>query len=336
MTSNDINVLYEVLEETLNELGFSYKKPGNLAKNILEASSYFIQEKGVSPWQTKEFQGAYIAHFLPMNIFRWFKAFERMEEIGKPLMSYMDFGAGPLTFRIAHFLKYQTLDINYDYIEKEKISAQWGEKILTRLIKKINTQDLYKGGSAGKALVLSYSLNELQTIPSFFWSYEDLIILEPSTQNISRNLLKFREMAIEKGYQVLAPCLHSLKCPMLHESKKDWCFDRTSIELPLFVQDLYKVLPFDTHFLTFSYLWLTQRKEFRKTDADFRMVGDWQKEKGKDKIMVCRSEDREFLSILKKDKASNKDLQKLQRGELLSLGSTFEKKGNELRLKKEM
>lgn len=384
MTSKSIENLYLAIEEQLQSLGFSYGKPGALSKCVLEASDYFVQEKGETPWGSKGFQAAYIAHFLPMNIFRWIKAFDRMERADvSGLQSFVDFGAGPLTFRLAHFLKYEQDNLPYFYIEKEKRSALLGEKIYKSLVQKtlagrtvgaananksqaskVQIQELdlsllnKKEFVQDKTLVLSYSLNELKTIPSYFEDFKNFLILEPSTQNISRSLLEFRAQSIAKGYSAMAPCLHSEACPML-SSKKDWCFDRVHIELSSNVQGLYKNLPFNTRYLTFSYLWLSKdRMSYRdKTCSEtkqsydsksndevqndskksfnpfaFRAVGDWQKEKGKSKIMVCRSSEREFLSLMKKQLKSDLDLNDIQRGDFSDAHYDFDKKGNELRV----
>jgi ribosomal protein RSM22 (predicted rRNA methylase) len=165
-------------------------------------------------------------------------------------------------------------------------------------------------------------------------------------QEISRKLLAFRQQGLTKNFKPLAPCTHADQCPMLLHSKKDWCFDRTSIAIPELAKNLYKILPFETKHLTYSYTLLSQKKaqgqnedkiqnngieDLKQVNSEGRIVGDWQQEKGKRKVMMCRSSEREFISLLKK--SSSKSITGFSRGDKISLDFDYEIKGNELRLK---
>lgn len=336
----DINLslieLYQALENELRSLGYSYQNPNTLAKSILKVSEHFILKKGPSDWKQKDFQAAYIAHFLPMNILRWLKVFERAEDNFKLAHSkYYDFGAGPMTFLIAYMLKFKKFPIQYLPYELNEIPLNLGKSILGNLFPAFNKNiksitNHTQQPDTDHTLILSYSLNELDPVPSYFLKFESLLILEPSTQKDSRQLLYFRKKALEDNYSVLAPCTHMEECPLLKESKKDWCFDRTHIELPESTQKLYKSLPFETHHLTFSYLLLQKRLKDKSSHQEhsFRVTGDWQKEKGKSKIMICRSSNKEFISLLDRVK---KEIV-LSRGDLKQLDFKFDQKGHELRL----
>lgn len=334
--NQSVQALYESIELELLSLGYTYQKPSLLAKAILQSSEYFINRQGTSPWQSKDFTAAYIAHFLPMNIFRWLKAFDRMKELKfEDLNNFYDFGAGPLTFKLAHLLKFRKLNIFYTFKEPFPEATQIGQNIYNSLLGKLklsnkNSTDIQSEKvSTEETLILSYSLNELVEIPKTFWNYKNICILEPSTQKISRQLLEFKESSKLHDFSPIAPCTHCEKCPLYFESKKDWCFDRTHIQIPKLAQELYKLLPFDTSTLTFSYLWISKDKPSYNSN-DFRVVGDWQKEKGKKKIMICRSSQREFISLLNRQESFDKNI---SRGDHESLDFEFELKGNELRIK---
>ncbi len=347
MTELAIDSLYLCIEQELNRLGYTYQKPSLLAKAILQSSEYFINRQGTSPWKSKDFTASYIAHFLPMNIFRWLKAFERMEVLNfQNLNNFYDFGAGPLTFKLAHLIKFQRPDIQYNFNEPYPESTHLGEKIYRSMLEKLKAasknnslnvkpittnlnSDNMKAFDNNETLILSYALNELIEIPESFWNYKNICILEPSTQKISRQLLEFKSTSATHDFSPIAPCTHCEKCPLYYESKKDWCFDRTKIQIPTLARELYKILPFDTSSLTFSYLWISKDKPMPHKDK-FRVVGDWQKEKGKKKVMICRSNQREFLSLLNRQKDFNKAL---TRGDLETLDFELEFKGSELRIK---
>ncbi|MNL68448.1 hypothetical protein D3C87_1931680 [compost metagenome] len=63
-----------------------------------------------------------------------------------------------------------------------------------------------------------------------------------------------------------------------------------------------------------------------------RTVGDRMKEKGKDRQMVCRGSDREFLAWLHKHGID----QEIPRGALIEIPETAQKVSNELRISSEI
>lgn len=327
---------YDHIEQELNILGYSYKTPSQLSKAVIKTSEYFISRQGASPWENKDFAAAYIAHFLPMNIFRWFKVFDRIEPLNfLQFKNFYDFGAGPLTFKLAYALKFQCFDIHYKFEEPHLNPTKIGDQLYKSLARSI--KDFSENVTANKGdsdtLILSYALNELKDIPKTFWDFKNILILEPSSQKISRQLMTFKEISKEHKFLPMAPCTHSDKCPLLYKSKKDWCFDRTTIQLPKISHELYKILPFDSINLTFSYLWLSRTPSILEPGL-FRTVGDWQNEKGKKKIMICRSSQREFLSLLDRNEHHqlNPNLN-FERGDLNQLDIPYEIKGQEIRIK---
>ena len=63
-----------------------------------------------------------------------------------------------------------------------------------------------------------------------------------------------------------------------------------------------------------------------------RVVGDRLKEKGKDRQMVCRGPDREFLAWMHKHKLE----QEIPRGVLINIPNNVQKVSNELRVQSEI
>ncbi|MEZ4741220.1 MAG: small ribosomal subunit Rsm22 family protein [Bdellovibrionota bacterium] len=50
-----------------------------------------------------------------------------------------------------------------------------------------------------------------------------IIVLEPGSQNQSRDAMGLREHLIHEGYTTLYPCPHNIACPLLEKSR-DWCY----------------------------------------------------------------------------------------------------------------
>ena len=94
----------------------------------------------------------------------------------------------------------------------------------------------------------------------------------------------------------------------------------------LFRSKMEEQLPMKNRTLTTSYLLM------RKTPAQpihaARVVGDQLKEKGKDRQMICRGTDREFLAWMHKTGLK----QEIPRGVLIEIPEGLQKVSNELRV----
>jgi len=149
-------------------------------------------------------------------------------------------------------------------------------------------------------------------------------VIEPSTQDDGRRLMEVRQELIDKGFHIWAPCTHQGKCPLLTQSKKDWCHDRIHLNMPEWFLNIEKNLKFKNRTVTFSYL--LARKTAASAVTSARVVGDMLEEKGKTKVMICKGEEREFLSWLHRDKLK----MDIHRGQLIELDFPLEAKGSEL------
>lgn len=198
----------------------------------------------------------------------------------------------------------------------------------------------------------SYSLTELASIPSWALDCEGLVIIEPSTNQDARRLMAWRDLLLSKGFHIWGPCLHEGACPLLTESKKDWCHDRIDFQQrPESFKKIESFLPFKNESLTCSYILArkTPRPSTRLASAiaassvsassfaaeasavDLevaRVTGDLLNEKGKSRQLICRGPKREFLTWMHK----NGDPQQIPRGELIRLPHNLQAVSNELRI----
>ena len=156
------------------------------------------------------------------------------------------------------------------------------------------------------------------------------MLLEPSAQQDGRKLQALRDRLLKKGYHVWAPCTHEGPCPLLTQSKTDWCHDRVHFQAPEWFLKMEEQLPMKNRTLTMSYL-LMRKAPAEQINAA-RTVGDLMKEKGKDRQMICRGPDREFLAWMHKTKI----LQEIPRGVLIEIPESAQKVSNELRLQSQV
>lgn len=304
-----------------------------LAKHVLTLSDYFIQNpNGATPWHETSAQIAYLCYYLPLNAAR-LRAI--ITEAGKRnffagLEEVIDFGAGLAT---ASLCLSESQKLQHTLIE----TAAEPQKIIENFFKDFTAKEWLRTFSAGrlknptKTLALfSYSLTELTELPDWAYQCEALMIAEPSTQQDGRKLLQLRQQLLEKGYHVWAPCTHEGPCPLLTQSKNDWCHDRIHFDAPSWFQKMEEQLPMKNRTLTMSYLLMRKTKPAEIKAA--RVVGDTLKEKGKDRQMICRGSDREFLAWMHKAGLQ----QEIPRGALIELPGDLQKVSNELRVQSEI
>jgi hypothetical protein len=286
----------------------------SLAEDVLQLSDYYIHNPdSPTPWEKEWAQRASLVYYWPLNTLRLQRI--KSELMGQNffvgLNHFIDYGAGAAT---ASWV-FKDLFVKQHLLERSSIPQKWFPQFNWAPSSKANEKSL---------TVFSYSLTELTTLPDWSFDSEALLIIEPSTQKDGRKLLELRQLLIEKSYSIWAPCPHQLACPLLTESKTDWCHDRVHIEKPQWFEDIEKYLPMKNNTLTFSYI--AARKKPPPTSTWSRLVGDQLKEKGKSRQLICRGPHREFLSWMHRDG----EVPEFHRGDRIIL-ENFEKKSNELR-----
>lgn len=307
-----------------------------IADSVLQLSDYFIARPDQpTPWTEEWARLAYMFYYLPLNSAR-LKAV--IDEIAPALPSLeieqvIDFGAGLATFsrQLEPVLKadYRLVERSshpseiLGRLEPELAFARWRPEIPEKSeIRRRPTLTCF-----------SYSLTELNELPGWAYDSHALLIVEPSTQDDGRKLLQLREKLLTKDFVALAPCTHQRPCPLLHQSKSDWCHDRIHLEQPEWMKRVEEFLPMKNKTLTMSYLFVAHKKAVRmpaENPRKARVVGDMLKEKGKDRQMICRGSEREFLAWFHKHGPH----EEIPRGVLIDLQEDLVKVSNELRVPK--
>lgn len=303
-----------------------------IAQDILRLSDFFIQNPSAkTPWSEDWCQIAYVAYFLPLNYLRLHSVVNSGNEVNyfNDLNQVIDFGAG---------LGAGFLNLNKSLKPKKSYAIELAsepEQILKSLeldnfaVEWVRDYSKISPTNRQKSLVcFSYSLTELKQLPDWCFDHEALMIVEPATREDGRKLLQTRDQLIKKGYSIWAPCTHQENCPLLTESKTDWCHDRVHLQMPEWFLEIEQHLPIKNSTVTMSYL--LARKSPPPPTNKVRITGDLLKEKGKDRQLICRNQSREFLSWMYKNKLQQSEI---PRGILIDQPQDFEKIANELRLK---
>lgn len=320
------NFLEIQIEKHLKSIGLSLLDDKKIAACIQQMSDFYIQNpKGQTPWHEKWAQAAQLAYYLPLNYLRAQAVIDEAKRVRffDDIKSFCEVGSG---------LGALTTHLNENIYNGFCVEIS---NEANQLHKKLFPDNKYSFKSDALKIpvdlvAFSYVLTELSRIPVDAFNAEALLIIEPSTQEDGRKLLETRQHLIDKGFYIWAPCTHREKCPLLTQSKKDWCHDRIHLQMPEWYLDIEKHLKFKNKTITFSYLLARKTPPSLLKPTNARVVGDMLPEKGKTKVMICKGEEREFLSWLHKDKL---DIE-IHRGELIDINFPVETKGSELRVVK--
>lgn len=319
----------ESLTKAIESYQLSLTDSRALAKCVLALSDYFINKpESPTPWNETWAQVAYLCYYLPLNTSRLLGIIDEADKrhFFKGLDRVIDFGAGLATASLAlaekHSFKFQLIE-----------RAAEPQKIVEKYFSHFRAEEWQRSFNstklreANKTLaVFSYSLTELSDLPDWAYECEALMLVEPSTQQDGRKLLELRQKLLSKGYHVWAPCTHEGPCPLLTQSKHDWCHDRVHFAAPEWFEKMEEHLPMKNRTLTMSYLLV--RKTMPEKIKAARVVGDRLQEKGKDRQMICRGPDREFLAWMHKNHIE----QEIPRGVLIEIPESIQKVSNELRV----
>jgi|CXWL01.1.fsa_nt_gi ribosomal protein RSM22 (predicted rRNA methylase) len=161
-----------------------------------------------------------------------------------------------------------------------------------------------------------------------------LLIFDPALRETSRALLEVRDLLVERGYAVRAPCFYRGACPAL-QKPSDWCHAERTWRMPPLVEQLAAAAGINKEALKMSYLILAPLGE-PWADAPagriFRIVSEPLPGKGRLRYMACGPEGRIGLALQERhSNAGNERFFKLQRGDVIRIEQT-EAKGDGLGL----
>lgn len=326
----------DLVLKALQSTGQPLASPKKWAQDILRQSDYYIDHPlRETPWDQPWAQRAQLAYFLPLNYLRNKAVFDVFQNVTglKQIQSLADFGSGLGAASFPFLLSNQVQSVLN--IEQSSFAQNLHRQLLsdTQFNQATKNWVSEDSGHTFQLVTFSYSLTELTKLPKIAEKSDYLIIIEPATQEDGRRLLEVRKNFLERGYQVLAPCTHQGQCPLLSQTPRDWCHDRISITMPSWFQEIEKHLPIKNRTLTYSYLILAHpRVKAKAQSGKARVIGDLLMEKGKARQMICRGENREFLSWMSR----NGEPQEIPRGALIPADIPGEQKAQEVRMTQEL
>ncbi len=149
-----------------------------------------------------------------------------------------------------------------------------------------------------------------------------LLVIEPALRETSRALLRVRDLLVERGFAVRAPCLFRGACPALAR-ESDWCHAERAVEPPALVAQIARAAGLRREAVKMSYLLLAPRGEEWPAPPPgrvFRIVSEPLAGKGRLRYMGCGPEGRMGLSLQEKHVTDgNRRFERLSRGDVIEV-----------------
>lgn len=293
-------------------------------------------------------RSGYLAYFLPVNAMKMLQILMQRDELLKNEITLADVGAGPLTlsfgflFFVLEKLKLgQKMKIVIDAYEQNKKILIDGQNLMQDFLKhhpalevKINHRvgDLNRMHLPQRDydyVLVGNFLNEYEKredqwqvtkklLSQFFGKQGKLIMLEPASKKISRDLQHLRDVILKNTeFVVIAPCLHQETCPLNLTAKSDWCNFQQSWVAPPFIRDFDELTELKKTYLMYSYLFMTKGFTLKKVPdkTQFVAISDLMKAKGRLEVIGCGPAGRvRFIRSHRDQTEANHDFDQLRRG----------------------
>ncbi|OYT70833.1 MAG: hypothetical protein CFK52_09835 [Chloracidobacterium sp. CP2_5A] len=167
-----------------------------------------------------------------------------------------------------------------------------------------------------------------------------LYVIEPALRETARAAMKLRDalLASDSTLQVFAPCTADGPCRLLAQRPaRDWCHVSLTWQPPPLVAQLDSLTGLRSQAQKFFYFVLRRdgkrAAEPRQGWSAWRVIGDLQREKGREKRLACGPDRCALLTRFKRDRRpENAPFSKAERGDILWLSESPAPLADELRL----
>ena len=308
------------IENELNNINLK-----SLQKNAKQISQNYRNNlrDGKKMLSKEEEAIAYAITRMPATFGAVAKSLEKTLEIYKsPIKSIADIGAGTGTASIAIN---ELIDVDkIECFEREKAMIETGKKIFKHY-NNLESKAIWKNLDITKDIiednydlvVASYMINELKEeqindVINKIWNISNkmILIVEPGTMQGYHNIMKAKEILVNLGGKIIAPCMSKI-CNL---EKDDWCnfycrVQRTKIHKNLKEGDS----PFEDE----KFIYIAISKDEVPNEYEARIIRHPLVYNGYIKLKVCKPNEIKELTITKKDKELFKRVKKLNHGDLI-------------------
>jgi ribosomal protein RSM22 (predicted rRNA methylase) len=238
--------------------------------------------------------------------------------------SFFDIGSGPGTGLWAADAIFSdvkecfTWEIDDEFNHLSQTLTQ-EHPILKKTIRRKRNLEKDRDFFSADLVLMSYSIGEIaseywDSIFKELWSklHHTLVIVEPGTPAGYDRILKIRDILLNQGANLIAPCPHAMACPL---SRPDWCHFYARVERSSLHR---KIKNAELNYEDEKFSYLVFSKQSMEQECQSRILRHPQIQKGYVKIVTC-DKDRQIKNhtIRKKDKEIYKLVKKLDWGDCI-------------------
>ena len=326
-----------------------------ISEGLTQDRDSFVKSKYLKKHEQRR---AYLLYYVTTNFLKLWPPLRELAQSGffdRAEINHLDVGSGPGTaaFGLWSFLDsvgsastcntLLTDSLSENLIEAEKAVRPFTKRVSTTTSLATATWDLRNAGPVLERVQenaqydLITMMNVINELPedvddtlidrllSMLRDDGAIVMIEPSTRELSRRALRFRDRMVEHKAFVYAPCTRDGGCPALIDHD-NWCHTDVRWERPAFIKfidDLAGTLRLS---LKYTYgVFLKQdrnlsdlHQEERNYSTTGRIVSEVFLEKGRTRLILCNQEGRREHVMNNRDRTEqNRDIQKAERYDLV-------------------
>ncbi len=297
-----------------------------LAEAVASLGEMFAGRRPFQPGYLarRDLRRAYVEYYLPLNAAKVARILDEMEKydagmLGRPLR-ILDYGAGPGTASVAFRLRGGRTSrlVLVDVVDEALDEA---EELLGRTFERgdVPPPGPYDLVFAVNILAELNDPRRLEPILDFLDPAGYAVVVEPPTAEAARRLMEWRDVLVEQGWTIAAPCLGIARCPMRSHGDL-WCHQDFGWSPLKSFTDVDDRLGRRRETLKYSYLVITREGKSLANGAGWRVVSNFHPEKGMAWAYLCGHEgDLWRAEGLSRDRAELMEFFRCDRGDLLKI-----------------
>lgn len=294
-----------------------------VARGVAELSAMFTGRRPMRPGYLArpDLRRAYVEYYVPVNATKVARVLEEMRRYApdRPVR-VLDFGSGPGTAALGFRLSggRATRLVLADVVAEALDEA---EVLLGPTFER--AEDRPRGPF--DLIFASNVIVELEDARRFERILDELdprghaVVIEPAMREPTRRLMEWRDRLTGLGWKIAAPCVGAVKCPMLERADL-WCHMDAGWTAPAWLADIDERIGLSKDSLKYSYLVITREGPTLADVANWRVVSNLHKEKGKARAWLCGREGPLWnAEALTRDRDGLRDFFRAERGDLLRI-----------------
>jgi len=340
--------------------------PRALADAVVALSHIYTRERGQMASLDKKTLLARAGFFFPRDLPKIFGPLDALVAAGctldGPQLRVLDVGAGlgATSFGLARWLRVRSLPVQALHVTALETNAAalrlFGSFVRTLaslpdefvpITLDARTEDLRTVRTSDKfdLILFGFVLNELfldapeaeraQRRADVLCAASErlapggaIIQLEPALKDTTRELMRTRDVLAARNTApyVLAPCLHSLPCPML-PSERDWCHQELPVALPTSLAEVARAATLRYEGLSYASLVLGNTPRPLPAAGSFRIVSDRLLSKGKLEFFGCSDagKHQRLTRLDRHDSDTNEAFGAARRGDVITVEGAAER-----------